>query len=287
MMTWRLAKLLQRRSIALRVYHRLITENTGHVPVGWITVGVFLIFFAGSAIQNARLGQAVLLLAALGLLVTLLNGVFQGAIATVHISSFLAKMREQRLYDLLCLLPPGTAATQWSLCAVYMQRSAIFDHLGSEVVWIMRFLFSMLVVMSVAQPAMQILEGPILALVQVMLLCVAFYLDDLQSLVVCILIGQISPTYARSPADARLYALSGYFFVQLLVYLLTWLLAFTLLPAAYAQLNFTGLLPGILHSLVALGLFYGIREAAVQALWRLWIYRLDISPKDTLMAGVG
>ncbi len=285
MMTWRLAKLLQRRSLAPRVYRRVVAENTGHVPVGWITLGILFIFFAGSAIQNARLGQAVLLLALFGLLITLLNGMFQGAIATVHISSFLAKMREQRLYDLLCLLPPGTATTQWSLSAVYMQRGAIFEHLGSEVVWIMRFLFSMLVVLSIAQPAMQVWEGPILALVQLTVLCIAFYLDDMQSMVVCILIGQISPTYARSPADARLYALSGYFFVQMLVYLLTWLLAFTLLPAACTQVSCTGLLPGILHSLIALGLFYGIRESAVQVLWRLWIHRLDISPKDTLMVG--
>ncbi len=272
--------MLQRQTIHQRVYRRIIPITGRHVPIGWITFSIFLTFLASSVFHSPGLSQVALLLTTFGLFITLLNGLFQGAISTVDLSTLLAKARERSMYDLLCLLPAGAPAFNWSMCAVYIQRSRIFVHLSSEVVWIVRFLFSIMVVLSVSRPSAQLWEGPLIALVQIVLLCGAFYLDDLQSLILCSLVGQLSPTYARNPADARLYALFGYFFLQVLTYLLTFLMAFTFLPALYTHLGVLGVTAYIMQPLFALGLFYVIRETTIYILWHVLLHRLDIPPAD-------
>jgi hypothetical protein len=280
MMTWHMAQALRRRTIRQRALWSLITMNAIRIPLGWLLLAAFMSFLASSLVPNADMMKLTVVIAACFLVFTLFNGFFLGAIAAARIAGLIVRTRARGFYDLLCLLPPGPLAANWTLCAICLNRTNTFDQLDSQLVWIVRFLFFQVVVFAAARPSPNPWEGPLLALAQFGLLYMAFHIDDTQSLTLGSLCGLFSAAFSRNMTDARTFAIFMYAVLQASAYLIAFALGFTGVLLVFERLAFTGFWASLIQPVLALGLLCGLREAAAQVIWRLLLDRLDIAAPD-------
>jgi hypothetical protein len=250
------------------------------LPLGWLVLSLITISVLSNVLRSEALSQVALVAAGMLLAVLLMSGLLQGVIVTVRLSAFLTRMRENRVYDLLCLLPAGAIHTNWSVCVVYLHHTQTFRYVGSETTWIVRFLFSQVVVFASARPNPSAWEGPLLALTQVLILFLIFHIDDTQSLVLGCLLAILSSSHNRSVLDARTFSLLSYLLVQFIAYTSTFLLAFTGLRAIYGYLAITGIAAEITQLVVAFGVLFGVREAALRYLSTKVLHELDAPPAD-------
>jgi hypothetical protein len=284
MITWKLSRALKKQSVNQRTFWPLLPTPVDYTHWGCLIVIFGAIFFFAGAQLNPNflsvcLNGGALLVAGM---MSVANGCIQGARTALRIGGLLARVRERGQYDLLCLLPAGAARINWTLSTAYLHRSQTFSILSSELIWVVRSIFILATVLIIARQSRNPWQGPFLAITQIALLYAAFYIDDIQSLIVGSLVGMIAPTAVRTPADARVYSLMGYLLIQLTTYLLVVLGAFVALPAVYRSLQFSGLLADILQFSLGLALLYGIREIIIRILWGRLMQRLDIYPADIL-----
>ena len=278
-MTRLFSQALRKQSVSQRAFWPLIPEPVGYGRSGClITLFVIGSIFIGAFLDPSFIafilnGGALIVLGLIGVV----NGGFQGAVSAVRISGLLASLRERGQYDLLCLLPPGGARITWELGTTCLHRTRTFSSLSSELIWVIRSIFILATVLIIARENRNPWQGPFLAVTQVGLMYIAFYIDDIQSLIVGSLTGMIAPTYA---GDARLYSLLGYLSIQITTYLLVVLVAFVLLPSAYAILHVNGVAADILQFIVGILTLYSFREAVIRILWQHMMNRLDVHPAD-------
>jgi hypothetical protein len=273
---------LRKQSVSQRAFWPLIPEpmNSGRrgCLVAMLVTGLI---FIGSLISPDFIafilnGGALIILGMIGVV----NGGFQGAISAMRIGGLLAGLRERGQLDLLCLLPPGGARITWELCTTCLHRTRTFSSLSSELVWVIRSIFILATVLIIARENRNPWQGPFLAMTQIGLMYIVFYIDDIQSLIVGSLTGMIAPTYTRTPSDARLYGLMGYLLIQIATYLMVVLVAFILLPTLYRALHWSGLAADILQFIIGILALYSFREVLIRALWQMLMNRLDVYPAD-------
>jgi len=273
---------LRKQSVSQRAFWPLIPESSGYGRRGCLVAfAISVLILIGSVSSPGFINFFLNGGALFGLgLIGVVNGGFQGAISAVRIGGLLANLRERGQLDLLCLLPPGAARITWELCAACLHRTRTFSSLSSELVWVIRSIFILAMVLIIARENRNPWQGPFLAVTQVGLMYIAFYIDDIQSLIVGTLSGMLSPTYTRTPSDARLYSLLGYLLIQVATYGVVVVVAFILLPAIYQKLQWSGLAADILQFVVGILTLYGFREGLIRALWHTLMNRLDVYPAD-------
>src|SRR5262245_6482978 len=196
-MTRQFSQALRKQSVSQRAFWPLIPEPMNYGRPGCIialvVVGMIFIgsFFDPNFITFFLNGGALIVMGLIGVV----NGGFQGGISAVRIGGLLANLRESGQYDLLCLLPPGAARITWELCTTCLHRTRTFSSLSSELIWVIRSIFILATVLIIARENRNPWQGPFLAVTQVGLMYIAFYIDDIQSLIVGSLTGMIAPTY--------------------------------------------------------------------------------------------
>lgn len=289
MITWKFAQAMKQETFRQRMLWSFIPSASSQGFAGWFLAILLLALVISTAALNPDFLALCLnggALAGAGL-ISVLNGGLQGATLAARISHTLASVRERKQYDLLCLLPPGAAHMNWLLTTTCLHRYQTFSSLSSGLVWVIRSIFILAGVLILARsnPYINSWAGPLLAMTQVGVLYTAFYIDDIQSVIVGSLIGMITATYASTPSDARLYGLIAFLLTQTLTYLATALLVFSVVPSFYSALQFRGILADISQVILVVASLYGLREALIRVLWQSAMMRLDISAADSFAIG--
>lgn len=222
-------------------------------------------------------------------LILLVLGLTYGLDCALRVGNAIGREHEQNTYPLLALAPPGPLAAMWTLCtsALYrnhdfmrlrgiVQTSLISGLVGSLVIVAVLLIMNSELFTLYVQPASLTLAN----LVNFLMILGAVYAEYIQSLVLGVLVGLLVSTLTRTRLDISLWAFGIYLFLQMLVYLLTLLLGFTLLPLLVERLNISGdyTLAGL--SLLRLVIFCAAREIVIITLWRSLLERLNVTPQE-------
>ena len=282
MLTWRLWRAL----CSPPSTHPLFQRSTGlpsgtHHLVRQLQITVFY------------LGSCLILTLIWPLLVSntpgvLIIGVLSGnslyaMICAKNISAAIAYEREQATYDLLCLLPTGALGVGLALSSAQMYRSPFFQTTRL----IMRLLalaligalgialvFPLAVALSSeggGTSAVELLVG----IVQAIALALGLYIDYIQSLILAQMVGMLTPGYTHNRLNAQLVAASAFLSLQLLTYISTLVLVFSLPPLIPSPVISTIAVP-----LLALIAFFAIREAFIAILWRQFVTISNTSAQE-------
>jgi hypothetical protein len=163
-----------------------------------------------------------------------------------------------------------------------LYRNRAFGDLGFPETWTIR-----LFVVIFASMALGTLSGARRAnelvlpvLVYALVLIAAFYIDDIQSIVLGSLAGMLTPLYARNRVDARLWTMGLYLLVQVMTYVSVLLIGFVFIPTLSARIAITGIHSDIALPLLGFAVFYGVREFGIALLWNHLARRLNADPSE-------
>lgn len=258
MMTWRLWARLKTPFTENPLY-RQVVEAPGP-PIPWYT------------------GCAELAAFLLVIPMFLFMGFANGIGWTVGIAGAIAQHRASGSHDLIAITPGGPLATSWALATGVMHRSGTFFHLNDRTTWVGRFVvMGLLWFPIVISPATVAGQSILPALLYAAAGTAVIYLDHIQSLVLCALVGMVVPTYTHERTNAQLTAFAALLSIQLGSYIagifllrsLTYIVDVARLPEG------ASLFALALALAASVGGFYGLREATIQALWRILVYRLN------------
>ena len=201
-----------------------------------------------------------------------LAGLIYGAGWSVGIAGLLGRERENRSFDLLALTPPGPLGMSWATALGYLYAHSTFRNVNqtgnllARATLMAAILSSAGLVLSVSV----IFSAPPLTLLALYAaaLFVALLADQAQSLVAAVLVGILAADAAGSRLGAQLYAFALYAGIQLVTYIVTFALGFTLLPVFADAMGEIRLLESLAVVGWRLVLFAGSRELLIWLLWR-------------------
>lgn len=280
MNTRRLIHSLRFRSADQHNFQLLMSRPGVQLSTSRIVLAGILTLLSSSFFPITALVLIAIFLCLVAIGMALLNGFFQGILIAMQISYRLAKIREQGSYDLLCTLPGGAVLTNWTIGAAYLRQAQILKQLDSQTVWIIRVLFSIMMIFIAARSHTTPWGGPVLALIQFLTLTLAFYLDDSQSITLSCFVGLLSPTYTSNPAEARLRALISYLSLQIFIYFATLITVFTFIPTIAHLLQAIGAITYFSQAIFGLLCLYTLREGIISIVWRILFHRLEAVPAD-------
>jgi hypothetical protein len=205
----------------------------------------------------------------------LFSGTTNGLIWCTQISRLIVDERSRHTYDLLSMLPQGALGTLWTLSAgcIYFQRrlhraQEIHEFLMRTII-VIGFVFLLDVFLGRSQ-------SPLIELISltshVILLLTLLHLDFIQSIILALLIGMLTPLFSRDRIEVRLWAVGGFLGLQLLVYAAAFFIALSIpLPLALTQA-----LPASLFILAGFLLaLFGLRESCMLLIWRSLLRRTN------------
>lgn len=225
------------------------------------------------------------------LLYMVLHGTLAGLYWAVRVSGAITRERERGMYDLLSTSPYGAFSVSWAICTGCQYYDQTFNGIGAQRVWYSRIFFLTLLllsaVISLADPRTRSPEGFLQVAELVVLLGVAFHLDDIQSTVIGSLIGLIVPQITRHALDTRIGAFIGFLLLQIGAYALTILIGFVLLPQINAYLGAADWFEAYVLPVEQFAVFFAIREVITRMLWRLnsLLHDGDVSDLNMLTRG--
>jgi hypothetical protein len=287
MTTWKLWAALVQPPVRHPIYRRVVTRRA---PRGqWrvvlaVAVCVLLVYGCYQASFTQSPVRLVLLsLTAQDVLVVFIGfNVAYGCLLAWSVSLTVARAREQQIYDMLCLTPGGEPGALWALGTGAMYQVRGF-------VW---FRFIILLISAVPMLALAVhLAIPLLLwgygvlsgnstttasptylqMVQDLLygltLAAAFYLSCVQSVVMSLLLGMLTPESVGT-SSAQVWTVGIFLLLQIFTFLLTFIFSLFFLPAFYKVLHLSGGWADLSVPLVRLLFFYALREGVNTLLWR-------------------
>lgn len=220
-------------------------------------------------------------------LYTILNGTAAGLYWAVRVSDAIARERERGTLELLAASPYGAFSANWAICTGCQYYDQTFNGAGAQRVWFSRIFFLVLILLSASATMTRPpgtgahpLEGFAKACAIVAVLALALHIDDIHSAVLGSLIGLIVPQFARNRLDARAAAVFCFLTLQILSYLLVWLIGFGLLPGLSARLALDNAAAGLALPAAQLTAFFLVREVLSRILWRINAVLLDGDVSD-------
>jgi hypothetical protein len=231
-----------------------------------------------------------------GLLLLMAAGTLYGLYIAVRISGNIAEEHDQGRDELLSLTPSGAMGFSWAAVTGFLHRNTTFTRLHKwipvicvgltiAVAAIVVFIQISFIVNtptyqgtagSIAQGGYDRTSQQLTALIYVIGVGVAFYIDFFQSVAASILIAIITPTYGRNRFETQALTVGGFLGVQILTYLSTLLVGFMMLTGVFSALDLTGWLGEVLLMALRLGIFALVREALIVYLWQFAQQRLNI-----------
>jgi hypothetical protein len=297
MMTWRLWRALTHPPYRHPLFWRTVSTREPDA-ITWrpwvnariVLAGLVLLVCGGMVFPRHINGivMAGFLIIPFLLLIFTFNGLIYGLVWGVKISSSIAKSYEANTFDLLALAPTGALGATWAMGTGCLYRNRNLGDLNFPETWTIRLFVIIFTAMTLGS-----MSGPdrgsnlvMLVLVYVLVLMAGFYVDDIQSIILGSLVGMLTPIYARTRLDARLWTLGTYLLIQITTYVCSLLSGFVLLPTFYQQLEITGPYTRLSLPIMGLIVFFGIRELLITALWHDLARRLNADPKElNLLSG--
>lgn len=225
----------------------------------------------------------VLVIIGLILRYSLFYGTFHGALWAVRISHNLAQEREHGRFDLVWLAPPGGLGATMAVCTGCLYRRAAFHRLMTERrfgLWALSFAGIVAILGTQISDDRLAVSPRTLALVEVMVLIAAFYIDAVHSTVLGSLVGMVIPTFSRSSLDARVWALVAFLSLQSTTFLTALLVDLLVMPSLYAAVGVSGWWTELSPPLVSLAVFFLLREGMIRVLWTMLTAQLNADPQD-------
>jgi len=223
----------------------------------------------------------------------LLYATVVGMGVTLRVADAIADERANQMLDLLAVTPDGLFAALWALASATQALRHPYSGRPMRRVWSVRsglltttlFVAPLMTGSYVARfpfilPAEPLNCSLLFLIVILLLIALAFYVDDVYSLADANLIGLLVPLIVRSRAEARAWALISFLLLQGCAYGLMWLGAFLIVPSLSARLNIAPVLELIAFPFVLLGMFVGIRAAIAVALARALSARLHLDAAE-------
>lgn len=230
------------------------------------------------------------------ILYVVLHGTMIGLQQCLRISSIIARARERGMYDLLALAPIGAFGITWTLCtgSIYYDTTA-GGSTAAHRVWISRILFLavflLIGLMSLATPRNTVGSPSgtlVLTLITVLLIGFSFFLDDMLSSVIGIQIGLIVPMLTTGIVNTRAVAAALFLLLQLISYLLAWVIGFIVLPEAALTLSISPFAGMLFLRLAQVAMLFLVRELIARVLW--YVFRRlmdnDVTETATLLQGL-
>jgi hypothetical protein len=191
------------------------------------------------------------------------------------------------MFELVSLSADGGIGASWAICTAAIHRNQSLQQIQSPMSWIVRLGFTLLLLASLgnfveplvpseADIAMQTL----IPLLYLFTLSAALYVDHMQSVAMGSLIGMLMPTYTRSRVDAGIGSLIVFLLFQVMTYVLTLFIGFSLISSLLGSLAVSAVAASIILPILRLGIFYAIREAIINGLWRVLVERLNIAASE-------
>jgi hypothetical protein len=193
---------------------------------------------------------------------------------STSISADIAKERESGHFELLATSPPGALGIGWIIGnghlyktqqSLYLFRlSMIFIATSMTTIFV---LAAMLASGDLVPNADFIIEG--LGTVGILLL------DSIQSVVLAVIMGIYVSTQLSNRFEANVFGGTSFVFVQVVIYLLGYLIGYSLLPGVFADMGFTGWLAAMMLTGFRAALLLGLREMLVMLIWNHLVERLS------------
>lgn len=285
----------------LTVRRSLNSNHLSHVSgrMSWVDrlSIAYLLIFAGAMLlvnilsANTQSGLVTLLMFLLALPImvpiaillrsTLLSGSVYGLIWAMDISQLVARERQNRTHDLLCLLPPGGLAADWAICTGCLYRNQVFNQIVElrGIMFRIIFTFSAVLFLGSMMGQLNLSEALIFA-VDLAALLVALHIDFIHSIIISGLVGMIAPLYTYNRTEARLWAAGGFLMIQFSIYAVTALAWLVVLPRVFEMLGFRGWLLTLVIPIFVVLVFAAIREGVITGLWRWLLAQTNTDPHD-------
>lgn len=280
MLTWRLWRALRHPPRNNPIFERI--ANGPYVPLHrygyaiWLVIFPFL--FCGGFSLVRDINGLYLLFAVLQLYFLYIGA--HSLTWALNVSSAIAQEHEQNTHDLLCVSPPGAARAYWAIYTGCLHRKKEFMNFNNETTWMIRFLFAIPTVFaSTLWMESRSARGDEQLLLYFITLILAFYIDQIQSILLGSLVGMVVPTYLHSRFDTRLFVLASFLILQLMSYLFTWLIGFVTLSAIFDALPQSTWI-AVSVPMLRLAIFFLVRESLLRVLWRVLGQRVNASPAE-------
>lgn len=240
-----------------------------------LTAFVCLSVASGSLVLMFLLGAAVILI---------FNGTYYGMGWTLRIAGELAAERERKAYDLLCLLPGGALGLVQAVASGVMHREYALRKRYERHRSLMIGLLIFLLALSVAMLFGRRFDGDLIVMYAVIFGVIgASYMDFVQSIVLCALVGLFAGLYTVRRLDSELWALLLFLALQLAIYAFAIITGFIVLPSLADLIGIQGWPRELALVLLRVAALVGPREVVIVVFWRLVAERLNLmdSPLDT------
>lgn len=216
--------------------------------------------------------------------IVLFNSTFYVAIWTASISMTIARVREQGLYDQLCVLPPGAIGANWALCKANLHHDdtlVMMNLLRKSIIGLLLCIFLLLLLATASrQVALDLVQLTRLFL-DMITLAAASYIDHVQSILLGSIIGMLVPVYARSHIDARFWPPLIFLTLQMFTVVITLFIGQIVIPGIYRASGLTGWFIHLSPPVLNLFVFYLTRECFILIAWRVLAHQLNGSPAET------
>lgn len=237
--------------------------------VVWVLMLVAFIFI-GSVIFKPVMGFILVMFIAL-------NSIYATR-WVLRISQTILEEKQTRRFDLLASLPIGLLGTSWALSTGAVHRRSSFRWLPYLILMIVTIAFialcglvtltfTLLEELSTNEEALLANLDFVRIGIQVIPFVILFYIDHVYSILTAIIVGQIVTIDIANIAEGQVRALIGFLAIQVLTYLLTFLIIALGLPFVFTALGLTEVGHLVLSAFIGIGLFVLIREWTTYSLW--------------------
>ncbi len=205
---------------------------------------------------------------------------------SVQIADSIAKERENGMYDLLVVSPPGILGISRTIMSACLNRNDSLEQIEAAGTWFMRGILTVILMLLAASvspsiiPAGAQIAGGLIIAVYLATMGLAIYIEHLQSIVIAVEIGIWIPSYATRRLDASAAAFMAYLVIQVASFLLTLVVGFSIAPALLQALNTGSVLSAIALPFIRLVIFVGSREFIIRKLWQAVVRETQATPSE-------
>ncbi|MBC7809745.1 MAG: hypothetical protein H7175_01290 [Burkholderiales bacterium] len=243
---------------------------------GWVSwVGVLALYIC--AILWPALMNTPILIATL-----LLSGTVLGLIWALDVSATIASEQEFGTYDVLAISPPGPLGICWTMSMACIHRNGAFRRLNEQHIWSIRLFLAvpLMIWFGIQLSPDYVRVAPFAPIAYAFAAVAALCLDHIQSAVLGVLVGVLSPTHTSRRFEAQLFALPVFLIIQIAAYLAA-IIGTSVALLVLREMN------GIIEPLVDVGaaffgvaIIYVVREVAIILLWRKLGERLNATTTE-------
>jgi hypothetical protein len=266
-LTWTLWGWIRKPVTGHPLYQRIITQPPYIMP--WY-MGCVLILFSPFLLLPA---------------IVFLSAVY-GLRWAVQIASSLAQEGESGMYDLLVITPAGALGIGRIVMSACIHRNESLEQTDAAGTWIMRGFFTVVLMLIAASLSPSIIPdnaelfGGLIVAVYLLTMGLAMYIDHLQSIVLGAEVGMLVPSYATRRLDASAAAFILYLVIQVVTFMLTLLLGFTIAPKILEIFQVSSILSAFTLPVIRLTLFAGSREVIIGYLWKTLVRQTAATPSE-------